>query len=182
MIRRYVVPYEARGRPNVVAFNEDVGLMTLATGSRGAAAREIAAGPDPPAACAGSPPPCAALLAALLASATPIRGQRSAYETRFPGVPGLAAPFLAATDTFARGWMQVFSDMARRYGVYMLGSNDQAPFRESRDPAEIDTFRDPDLPKPDSVFVATGAGRSTTRPSSGPRTSCAGKGHCHCGM
>ena len=51
--------------------------------------------------------------------------------------------------------MQVFSDMARRYGVYMLGSNDQAPFRESRDSAEIDTFRDPDLPKPDSVFVAT---------------------------
>ncbi len=154
MIRRYVLPYEVKGRPNVVAFNEDVGLMTLATGSRGASARKIAAGPDPPAACAGSPPPCAALLAALSAGSA-YAGPGAAYQTRFPGVPGLAAPFLSATDTFARGWMQVFSDMARRYGVYLLGSNDQAPFRESRDPAEIETFRDPDQPKPDSVFVAT---------------------------
>jgi len=81
--------------------------------------------------------------------------QRAAYLQRFPAVPGFAAPLLSATDTFARGWMQVFSDMARRYDVYMLGSNDQAPFRESRDPAEIDAFRDPDLPKPESVYVAT---------------------------
>ncbi|MGZ8667313.1 MAG: glycerophosphodiester phosphodiesterase, partial [Solirubrobacterales bacterium] len=154
MILRYVIPFKARGRPNVVAFNEDVGLMTLATGSRGAEAREIAGGSDPPPACAGSPPPCAALQAALsVGNAYP--GPRSAYLSRFAGVPALGAPLLFVTDTFARGWMQVFSDMARRYGVYMLGSNDQAPFRESRDPAEIETFRDPDLPRPDSVFVAT---------------------------
>jgi hypothetical protein len=30
MIREYVVPHLAKGRPNIVAFNEDVGLMTLA--------------------------------------------------------------------------------------------------------------------------------------------------------
>jgi hypothetical protein len=64
--------------------------------------------------------------------------------------------FIAPTDTFARGWMQVFSDMARRYGVYIVGSNNQAPFRESRDPSEIAAFADPDLPEPPtSVFVAT---------------------------
>jgi hypothetical protein len=52
--------------------------------------------------------------------------------------------------------MQVFSDMARRYGVYILGSNTQAPFRESRDPSEITAFADPDLPQqPESVYVAT---------------------------
>jgi glycerophosphoryl diester phosphodiesterase len=154
MIRRYVVPFKARHRPNVVAFNEDVGLMTLATGSRGAEARQIGGAADPPPACAGSPPPCSALLAALSVG-TAYAAPKTAYQGRFPGVPGLAAPFLVATDTFARGWMQVFSDMARRYGVYILGSNDQARFRESRDPAEIDTFRDPDLPRPDSVYVAT---------------------------
>ena len=52
--------------------------------------------------------------------------------------------------------MQVFSDMARRYGIYIVGSNNQPPFRESSDPSEIATFADPDLPEPPrSVFVAT---------------------------
>src|SRR5919197_821004 len=64
--------------------------------------------------------------------------------------------FIAPADTFARGWMQVFSDMARRYGIYIVGSNNQAPFRESSDPSEIAAFADPDLPElPRSVFVAT---------------------------
>ena len=61
--------------------------------------------------------------------------------------------FIAPTDTFARGWMQVFSDMARRYGIYIVGSNNQAPFRESRDPSEIAAFADPDLPEPPQVRV-----------------------------
>src|SRR5881398_201475 len=41
MIRRYVAPHLARGRPNVVAFNEDIGLATVATGSRGRTARAL---------------------------------------------------------------------------------------------------------------------------------------------
>ncbi|MFN8160849.1 MAG: glycerophosphodiester phosphodiesterase family protein [Solirubrobacterales bacterium] len=154
MIRRYVVPFEARGRPNVVAFNEDVGLMTLATGSRGAASRALVGQPGGPPGCSGSPPPCAALFT-LLGVGSAYQAQSDAYTARFGALPPFAAPFLATTDTFARGWMQVFSDMARRYHLYILGSNDQAPFRESRDPAEIDLFRDPDLPRPKSVYVAT---------------------------
>jgi hypothetical protein len=67
----------------------------------------------------------------------------------------IAGTFVAPTDTFARGWMQFFSDIARRYGVYILGSNNQSPFRESTDPSDIDAFADPDLPRPKSVFVAT---------------------------
>jgi hypothetical protein len=68
----------------------------------------------------------------------------------------LSAPFVAATDTFGRGWVQVFSDVAKRYGVYILGSNNQPRFRESTDPMEIELFADPDLPDPpSSVFVAT---------------------------
>ena len=154
VIRRYVVPFKAKRRPNVVALNEDIGLMTLATGSRGAAAREIFGAPGGAPGCAGAPAPCGAL-AALLTVGNAYSAQRSAYLTRFPQTPPLAAPFLAATDTFARGWMQVFSDLARRYRVYILGSNNQAAFRESRDPSEIDLFRDPDLPRPESVYVAT---------------------------
>lgn len=70
-------------------------------------------------------------------------------------MPLLGGTFVAATDTFARGWMQLFSDMAKRYGIYILGSNNQAPFRESTDPVEIALYADPDLPKPASVYVAT---------------------------
>ena len=143
MIRQYVVPRLAKRRPNLVAFSEDVGLATLATGSRGRAARRAAA--------AG-----AGALAIPAEVANAYAGPLSAYRARFPrAVLGNSAPFLAATDTFARGWMQTFSDMARRYRIYIAGSANQAPFRESTDRHEIDLFRDPDLPRPRSVYVAT---------------------------
>jgi len=94
-----------------------------------------------------------ALISSLLGTYS---GPVGAYQTRFPTLPSISAVFTGGTDTFGRGWMQVFSDMARRYGVYILGSNNQAPFRESVDPSEIDIFRDPDLPRPKSVYVANG--------------------------
>jgi hypothetical protein len=152
MIRERVVPRLVRGHPNVVAFNEDVGLMTLGTGSRGAEGRSIAA--DPRSGCGSSPPPCAAVRT-LLAVKEGYSDEFAAYRERFPSLGFFGGLFAAATDTFGRGWMQVFSDMAKRYGVYILGSNNQSPFRESVDPTEIERFRDPDLPVPDSVYVAT---------------------------
>ena len=156
MILEYVEPRLARGRPNVVAFNEDVGLLTLGTGTRGRAARDIFARPGTAPGCADQGAPCGAV-GALLTVRAGYSKEVTAYQSRFPTLPApFGGTFVAATDTFARGWMQTFSDMARRYGVYILGSNNQAPFRESTDPAEIDTFRDPDLPRPASVFVATG--------------------------
>jgi len=155
MIRRYVVPHLARHRPNIVAFNEDIGLMTLGTGSRGAVARETIGNPDSVPSCEGKPAPCVAAVA--LGQITAAYGaQIAAYRGRFPEMGAIAQSFVAPTDTFGRGWMQTFSDMARRYDVYILGSNTQAPFRESRDPSEIETFRDPDLAQPESVYVATG--------------------------
>jgi glycerophosphoryl diester phosphodiesterase len=154
MIREYVVPHLARHRPNVVAFNEDVGLMTLGTGSRGAVARQTIGHPDQVPSCEGKPAPCVAALA--LGQITAAYGQQvAAYRARFPDMGGVAQSFVAPTDTFGRGWMQVFSDMARRYHLYILGSNTQAEFRESRDPSEIQTFRDPDVAGPKSVYVAT---------------------------
>lgn len=155
LVLEYVVPRLAARRPNVVALTEDVGLATIATGSRGEAARDLFSAPGGVPACEGQPPPCAAAAGLLMINAA-YGTQDLAYESRFPQAGPLEQAFIAPTDTFGRGWMQVFSDMARRYGVYIVGSNNQAPFRESRDPSEIATFADPDLPEPPgSVFVAT---------------------------
>jgi len=155
MVRDYVRKRRAKGRPNVVAFNEDVGLMTIATGTRGEPAREIFGNPESAPSCEPQGVPCGAVgaLGAITAAYGP---QATAYAGYYPGTTAIENGFIAPTDTFARGWMQVFSDMARRYDIYILGSNNQAPFRESRDPAEIALFADPDLPvAPESVFVAT---------------------------
>jgi glycerophosphoryl diester phosphodiesterase len=154
MIREYVVPHRALHRPTVVAFTEDIGLMTLGTGSRGAVARETIGHPDTVPSCQGRPAPCVAAVA--LSQITAAYSQQiAAYRGRFPEMGAIEQSFIGATDTFARGWMQTFSDMARRYDLYIAGSNTQAPFRESRDPSEIETFRDPDVPQSDSVYVAT---------------------------
>jgi glycerophosphoryl diester phosphodiesterase len=155
MIRKYVVPHLAKSRPNVVAFNEDVGLMTLGTGSRGEVARQTIGHPDSVPNCQGKPAPCVAAVA-LTEITSAYAQQVSAYRARFPDMGALEQSFVAPTDTFARGWMQAFSDMARRYGIYIVGSNTQAPFRESRDPSEIQTFADPDVGDPKSAYVATG--------------------------
>jgi len=171
MVREYVLPRLARGRPNVVAFNEDVGLATIATGSRGAAAREQFAQPGSSPSCEQQGAPCGAL-AALGSITAAYAGPLAAYRARFPDLGPVEQGFLAPTDTFARGWMQTFSDIARRYRVYILGSNTQAPFRESRDPAEITIFADPDLPRPESVYVATEGNVYNEVFMWGPKTVC----------
>ena len=154
-IREFVLPNLARDRPNVVALNEDIGLATIATGTRGRVARDIFTDPSRSPSCnASAGAPCGAL-GALLAIKASYGKETAAYDARFPGLNPLSGIFVATTDTFGRGWMQTFSDVAKRYGVYVLGSNNQSPFRESTDPAEITTFADPDLPRPSSVFVAT---------------------------
>jgi hypothetical protein len=154
LIRERVVPRLAAGRPNVVALTEDVGLMTIATGSRGAAARATIGNPAGTPSCEGAGAPCATVVALGLVTAG-YAEEIAVYRARFPDLNPVNAAFVAATDTFARGWMQTFSDMARRYGVYILGSNNQAPFRESSDPADIAALADPDEPRPSSVYVAT---------------------------
>ena len=155
-IRERVLPYRSATEPNVVSFNEDVGLMTLGTGTRGAVARALFDDPHPKLSCEPQGVPCGTV-AALGAVTAGYGPQVAAYRARFPGgMEPVAGAFVASVDTQARGWMQVFSDMARRYGVYIAGSSDLPPFRESTDPAEIATFADPDLGAlPKSVFVAT---------------------------
>lgn len=155
MVRTFVKPHLADDRPNVVALTEDVGVMTLATGSRAATTRELFSDAANIPGCAGQPPPCG-IVAALLSLDGAYASQEAAYSSRFGGATPFAQTFLAGTDTFARGWMQTFSDLAKRYGVYILGCNNQAEFRESVDPTEIATFADPDVADARSAFVATG--------------------------
>ncbi len=156
MLRRYVLPHLAHGRPNVVVFNEDVGLATIGIGSRGALARSLFTRPNGPA-CArlGPGQPCGAIGALSLLDAS-YSGPLGAYKARFPSLGGLGQAFVAGTDTIVRGFMGTFSALAKRYRIYMIGSGDVAPFVQSSRRADVAAFADPDLhPRPSSVYVAT---------------------------
>jgi hypothetical protein len=156
MLRRYVLPHLAQGRPNVVVFNEDIGLATLGIGSRGAPARRLFARRGS----AGCTPqgPCGAL-GALSLLTTAYRSPLAAYHARFPGLGGQGQAFVGATDTIVRSFMGTFSALAKRYHLYIVGSADFAPFRQSRSRTDLGVFSDPDLkPRPKSVYVATATG------------------------
>lgn len=154
LMQDHAVPLMRAGLPMLVVFNEDIGLMTLATGTRGAAVREQAATPlrGP----LGDQVPAGILtgLGLLNAAYAP---QVAAYQAMFPGIDPRKQVFVAATDTFARAFSQTFSDIARDYGVYVVASNNMPRYRASRDPVEMALFRDPDLAGADEVYVATSA-------------------------
>lgn len=128
LLRDYVLPYRAKGRPNVVAFDENAGLLTGATGRRFAGVRRIASNPLGDAACAGQPSPCRAisLLSAFEAVQKP---ERAFYGA---GPTGLSAPFVLATDAIARTFMGTFSRAAKRHGLYVIAANFQPRFRQTR--------------------------------------------------
>lgn len=154
LLHEYVLPHLARRRPNVVVFNEDAGLMTLAEGTRGKAARAAFGRPNGPS-CEREGEPCATL-AALAAVSAAYSPQISAYEARFGGaISSPVAAFVGATDTVVRAFIQTFSQEARRYGIYLVGSMDMPPFRESSKRPDVATFHDPDHPRPPFVYVAT---------------------------
>jgi len=153
LIRTDVLPHLAHDRPNVVAFNEDIGLFTVGTGSRGAGARAILDGSARPN-CSGQGAPCAAA-AALGALYEGYAKEIAYYRSKFPDMKPVSAPFVAATDTFVRGFMTTFSDLAHRYKIYILGSSDQAPFAVSTNAADIAALADPDRPRPSFVYVAS---------------------------
>lgn len=154
-LKRWVLPFRSKTMPNVVALNEDIGLLTMGTGSRGAAAREVINDENSPS-CEGEPIPCRTV-ATLAAVSTGYADELAYYQARyFPGLNPVSGIFVGATDTFARGWMKTFSDLSKKHNLYMLGSNNQAPFRASTDPADIAALADPDLPEPPPfVYVAT---------------------------
>jgi hypothetical protein len=147
-----VVPHLARGRPNVVVFDEDVGLESIAIGPRGAAARSLLAHGDP--SCT-SGPPCQTLATLNVLDGGYARAL-SYLGKRFPALDSqLGRGFVAATDEFARVFMTTMAQAARRYGVYVIASNTQAPFAVTRDPAAVAALSDPGLPKPKAVYAPT---------------------------
>lgn len=151
-----MLPHLARGRPNVVVFDEDIGLATLGIGSRGALARGFFTRPQGPG-CARLGQPCGAL-GALAAVTAAYAGPLAAFQQRFPGLSGLSQRFVAATDTVVRSFMGTFSTLARRDGIYMIGSADVPAFSQSRAAGDLAALSDPDLqPRPSSVYVADSA-------------------------
>jgi glycerophosphoryl diester phosphodiesterase len=156
LMEDHAMPVRQPGLPMLVVFNEDIGLMTIATGSRGARVRELAA--TPLAAPVGDlgPAPAGAVLALGLINAA-YAPQVAAYQAMFGPIDPRKQMFVAATDTFARAYSQTFSGIARDYGVYVVASNNQARYRASRDPVEIALFKDPDLAAVEEVYVATDA-------------------------
>ena len=152
LVETFVVPHRRPGVPTLAVFNEDIGLMALATGSRGALVREQARTPLRAPAGDGAPAGIAGALATLNAAYAP---QVAAYQARFGPIDPRKQVFVAATDTFARAYSQTFSEIARDYGIYVVASNNQAPYRETRDPAEVAVFADPDLRPTGVAYVAT---------------------------
>lgn len=167
-LRRYVVPDLAPGRPNLVVLNEDIGLMVPGIGSRGKAARTAIGDPSSLAQCRG------VALCATLKTLDELRagyaGPLAFYEQRYGALNPLSSPLLAAADTEVRGFLGTFSSLAKKYGIYMVGSGPVPKFTESRDPATVAALRDPDLrPRPRSVFVASSGSVYNTAFVWGPR-------------
>lgn len=154
LMEEHAVPVMRPGLPMLVVYNEDAGLMTLASGTRGAPVRALAA--SPLAAPVGDELPLG-MLGALATLNLTYLPQILAYQLRFPLIDARKQAFVAATDTFVRAFSHTFSDIARDYGVYVVASNNQAHYTASSDPLDIAVFKDPDLAEVDEVYIATEA-------------------------
>ena len=153
LLRAQVLPHLAKGRPNVVLFDENAGLLAGASGPRGAKARRIAANPAADAKCRGQAFPCRTLN--LLGElGTAYSRERRFYSSRLKGLDKPSTPFALATDTIARTFMRAFSDAARKHDLYVVAGNMQAPFRQTTSKAAIRALRAPGT-KPKSVYQAT---------------------------
>jgi hypothetical protein len=149
-LRAEVLPHVARGRPNLVVFDEDIGLETIAVGPRGAAARTLLRRGN---GCTGD----LCLTLATLTAVDSGYGRALTYlQGRHPQLAHqLGRGFVAATDTFVRVFMTTMATEARRYGIYIVASNTQAPFSVTRSPAAVAALRDPATPRVHSVYVPT---------------------------
>lgn len=137
----YVVPARSQTLPNVVVLNEDIGLATLGIGTRGLGARTIAALP------VKDPQNLVGAIAALGSIGVGYAAQVVYYALQEPQTGAQRLILAAATDTFVRAFMQTFSDLARKYDVYIVASNNQPEFREVRvaDQPAAAALIDPDL-------------------------------------
>lgn len=140
LVHDFVLPEERPGEPTLAVFNEDIGLMTLAVGRRGAAVRKEDRGPTSAPAGDQEPVSAAAALGQLNAAYAP---QVAAYQAKFGPIDPRKQVFVAATDTMVRAFTRTFSRLARRYGIYVVASNNMARYHASTSPADVAVFRDP---------------------------------------
>jgi hypothetical protein len=150
-----VLPHLAKDRPNLVVFDEDVGLETLAIGPRGAQARYLLKHGSP--SCQGKPFPCETL--AGLSDLNQGYGKALSYlEQRFPNLSKmLGRSFVAATDTFARVFMGTMAATALHYHVYVAASNSQPPLALTSNPQAVAALRNPATPDVRRVYEPTSA-------------------------
>ena len=158
-----------RSRPNatardLVTLPEDVGLVTLFTGPRGAAAREVT--------------PEQGLTGAVIALVGTYQPVISLYTARYPSLATRPLPTralaLALTDVFGRVGVETFAALADRYDVYLeAGVNmarrwrivcaDRSTFRPPptgercavQSPTLVQALRDPGDPARDYAYQAT---------------------------
>ena len=153
VMQREVVPYLAKGRPNLVVFDEDIGLETLAIGPRGAKTRYLLRHGTP--SCHGKPFPCETL--AGLSDLDQGYGRALTYlEGRFPDLSKkLGRPFVAGTDEFVRVFMGTMAHVALHYHVYVVASNSQPPFRQTHNAQAVAALRNPATPNVKQVYEPT---------------------------
>jgi hypothetical protein len=149
-LRTEVLPHLAQDRPNLVVFDEDIGLETIAVGPRGAAARALLRHGN---GCTGD----LCLTLATLADVNAGYGRALTYlQRRFPRLAGqLGRGFVAATDTFVRVFMTTMAREARRYHLYIVASNTQAPFALTHNRVAVAALRDPATPGVHIVYAPT---------------------------
>ncbi|HVW81311.1 MAG TPA: hypothetical protein VHB69_10285 [Mycobacteriales bacterium] len=152
LMREFVVPHERPGEPTLVVFNEDIGLMTLATGSRGALVRAQEGTPLRAPAGDAEPVGAAVALGELNAAYAP---QVAAYQAMFGPIDPRKEVLVAETDTMVRAFDLTFSNLAKRFGVYVVASNNQARYRETHSALLVRTFGDPSIPDLRTAYVAT---------------------------
>lgn len=124
-----VRPWLRAGHANVVSLNEYTGLEVFATGERGATARAIAHTPAGRGALDSGGVPTGAALG-LGAAASSYSAALAYYHLPPAGSSGFSVHelFLAATDTFVRGFLLAMRDAAAKYSalaggpVYLVGS------------------------------------------------------------
>jgi hypothetical protein len=151
-MREFVVPHERPGEPTLVVFNEDIGLMTLAVGARGGAVRAQAMTALRAPAGDSEPVSAAAALGEMNGAYAP---QVAAYQAMFGPIDPRKEVFVAATDTFVRAFNITFSRLARRFGVYVVASNNEATYRQTTNPALVHLFGDPSVAGLRTAYVAT---------------------------
>jgi hypothetical protein len=128
-------PDFAQDRPNLLVFPEHCALVTLLSGTRGAAARQKTQ-----------------LLDALASLLDGYANAVADAQTRLGG--GLASSLLLATsDTVWRTVLETFGTIARREHVFIAVGADVPDVTETNDPRLVAAYGDPEHPERTTAYV-----------------------------